>query len=211
MEGKSGWEAWFHRWLQGQELWLLVGPRHCQLDLPRAILWMWGCLISLEGALDSQTGMSLRKAEVLAARAHRALHRSGARRGIQGKVQETVVPSQDQCLIAGPRVVSCSPPRTQRKLALVARRVQDSDSGSSDSLNSQGLMGIMAVHKVGILVPGLSTQAQDSFLFFTSLAHLPSKEGLSILQRQVSIIESLSSSPRESQAYLPYSPPGLHL
>lgn len=69
----------------------------------------------------------------------------------------------------------------------------------------------MAVHKVGSLGPGLSTQAQDSFLFFIFLAHMPSKEGLSILQRQVSVMDSyLPPDPRQPHAYLPYSPPGLH-
>lgn len=34
VEGKVHWEAWLRGRLQ--RLWLFIGPRHCQLDLPGA-------------------------------------------------------------------------------------------------------------------------------------------------------------------------------
>lgn len=36
MKGEGGWVASFFGGIQGQELRLLIGPRHCQLNLPRA-------------------------------------------------------------------------------------------------------------------------------------------------------------------------------
>lgn len=36
VKGEGSWEASLHGRLQGQELWLLVGPGHCQLNLPRS-------------------------------------------------------------------------------------------------------------------------------------------------------------------------------